>query len=321
MKAPLAAFDCLAEDVGVQSVVVPELELRDVQRKILVTDLVEVAHNAALDERPETLDCVRMNRADDMLTFGVIDGLVREPMLQSVIAVVGVSAKEADAGRDGFADEALQGRTVSAVDDTGDDVPLAPDCANDSGLERVARTASFPAFLVPMAVLVVPSDVGFVNLDDAAELLNVLNEGDADFVAHEPSGLIGTEAHITVDLERGHSLFADQHQMNYAIPVFQRLVCVLKDRAGQMREAVAFIRASVALPLPIHRRDGIDTLGTATRATGAFRPTARNEILDAIVLSPKQRVELRCGQLINGLGFPLLPAGHGSAPGLSVGSL
>ena len=99
-----------------------------------------------------------------------------------------------------------------------------------------------------MAVFIVSADESFVNLDDAAELLNVFNESDADFMAHEPSSFIGAEAHVSKDLERAHSFFADQHQVNDAIPVFQRLVRVLKDCARQMREAVAFIRACVALP-------------------------------------------------------------------------
>jgi hypothetical protein len=45
------------EDVRVLPVVVAELELGNVQRQILVTDLVETAHDAALNQRPEAFDC------------------------------------------------------------------------------------------------------------------------------------------------------------------------------------------------------------------------------------------------------------------------
>ncbi len=192
----LASLDCLAENVGVQSIVISELEFYDIERQVFVTDLVEIAHNTALDQRPEALDCVRMNRADDMLTNVVVNGLMREPILQSVIAVIGVCAKQAHAGRDGFADETFQCWAVSAIDDAGDDVAFAPDCAHDSGFERVARTASRSAFLVPMSVFVITADVGFIDFDDTAELLNVFNERNADFVAHKPRGLVGAEAHI-----------------------------------------------------------------------------------------------------------------------------
>ena len=71
----LASLDCLAENVGVQSIVISELEFYDIERQVFVTDLVEIAHNTALDQRPEALDCVRMNRADDMLTNVVVNGL------------------------------------------------------------------------------------------------------------------------------------------------------------------------------------------------------------------------------------------------------
>ena len=65
-----------------------------------------------------------------------------------------------------------------------------------------------------MPVLVVASDISFVYLDDTSKLLDVFNEGNVDLVAHEPSSLIGTEAHITVDLKGAHAFFADKHQVN-----------------------------------------------------------------------------------------------------------
>ena len=72
----LASLDCLAENIGVQSVVVPELELGDVQRQIFAADFVKAAHNAALDEGPKALNCVRMNRANGVLAFAVVNGFV-----------------------------------------------------------------------------------------------------------------------------------------------------------------------------------------------------------------------------------------------------
>src|SRR5580658_2890038 len=170
----LTSFDRFAEDVDVQTIVISELELCDVERQILVADLVEIAHDAALDERPETLNRVRMNRADDVLAFGVVNSLVREPILQSVIAGIGVSAKQADACGDGFTNEARQRRAVSLGDDAGDDVPLAPDRADDGGLAGVSAPAR-SAFLIPMPVAILASHVGFVDFDDTAKLFDVLD--------------------------------------------------------------------------------------------------------------------------------------------------
>jgi hypothetical protein len=70
---PSALADGLTKDVSVQSIVVPELEFSNVQRQIFAADLVEVAHDTALDERPEAFDCVRMNRAYNVLPLIVID--------------------------------------------------------------------------------------------------------------------------------------------------------------------------------------------------------------------------------------------------------
>jgi hypothetical protein len=61
---------------------------------------VEIAHNAALDERPKAFNRVRMNRANDTLAFAVVNSFVWETMLQSVISGKGVGAKQTDFGRD-----------------------------------------------------------------------------------------------------------------------------------------------------------------------------------------------------------------------------
>ena len=45
--------DCRPEDVRVQTVVIAELELGNIERKVLFADLVEGPDHAALDERPE----------------------------------------------------------------------------------------------------------------------------------------------------------------------------------------------------------------------------------------------------------------------------
>jgi len=67
----------LAEDVRVLSVVVAELKLRDVQRQVLGADLVEGADHAALEDRPEALDGVGVDRADDIFALAVVDDRMR----------------------------------------------------------------------------------------------------------------------------------------------------------------------------------------------------------------------------------------------------
>jgi len=72
-----AACYSLLENVGVHAIVVAELKFRDVQRHVFGAHFVERADNAALEDRPETLDCVSVDRADDVLTAFVVHGLMR----------------------------------------------------------------------------------------------------------------------------------------------------------------------------------------------------------------------------------------------------
>src|SRR5258708_39199022 len=66
-----------SENIGVLTVVVAELELGNIERKVLFADLVEATHDTTLDQRPEAFDCLGVNRADDVLAFGVVNGRVR----------------------------------------------------------------------------------------------------------------------------------------------------------------------------------------------------------------------------------------------------
>jgi hypothetical protein len=59
-------------------IVVPEFEFRNIERQILVIG----PNDAALDERPETLNRVGVDRADDMLANGVINGLMGKRCLR-----------------------------------------------------------------------------------------------------------------------------------------------------------------------------------------------------------------------------------------------
>jgi hypothetical protein len=58
-----------AEDVRIVPVVVPKFEFCDVQRQVLAADLVEAPHDAALQQRPEAIDGLRVNDAIDVLLF------------------------------------------------------------------------------------------------------------------------------------------------------------------------------------------------------------------------------------------------------------
>jgi hypothetical protein len=67
----LAFLDRRPENIRVQAVIIAELELGDIERKVLFADLVEGADPAALDQRPEALNRVRVDAADTPLPAGM----------------------------------------------------------------------------------------------------------------------------------------------------------------------------------------------------------------------------------------------------------
>jgi hypothetical protein len=268
--------------------------------QIFLADLMVSSDDTALQDRPEALNRVRVDCANDVLANGVVNGLVRETALQAATSGVSIGAKKANPVRHGFADESFKRLSICVLDNASNDITLAFDCADNCGLAGIS-SASLAAFLVPMSVLIAAADVGFVNLDNPAKLLDVLDHGSADLVAHEPCRLVRAEAHIAEDLEGAHTLLADQHKVRDSVPILQRLIRVLKDCAGQVREAIARLGgALIALPMPRVALQLGRLRRPTTRANDALWPSAHDQIRNTIILCLKHRVELRGGQLMNG---------------------
>jgi hypothetical protein len=61
-----------AEDVRVVQIVIAKFEFRNIERQIFSADMVISPDDAPLDERPESLNRVRLNGADDVLAGRVI---------------------------------------------------------------------------------------------------------------------------------------------------------------------------------------------------------------------------------------------------------
>jgi hypothetical protein len=294
-----APLDRRTEYICVIPVVISELKLSDVKMQIFLANLMISTDNPALQDRPEAFNRIGVNCANDMLTNGVINGLVREAVLQSYVAGVSIGAEKANAVRYGFSDESFKRFTVCVLNDASNDIALALDCADYGSLASITAP-SLAAFFVPMSVLVAAANVGFVNLYDSAKLLDVLDHGGSNLVAHEPSSLVRAKAHIAKDLESAHALLADQHQVGDSVPVFQRLIRVFKDCAGQVREAIAgFWGALVALPMPWVALQLGWLWRAATRADDTLRPAPNDQIRNAVVLSLKERIELWRCQLVD----------------------
>jgi hypothetical protein len=291
----LAATNCRSENIGIAPVVVPELKLRDVQRHIFGADFVEATDDPAFEDAPEAFNRVRMNRANNVLLFVVVNGLVIVAS-QTMINFAFVRGEQANSIAHHFADECLCGFASDVRENAGDHVAFAAYRTNDRSFGgRAQLTATVHA--IPMFVLVLAADKSLIDFNDAAELLDIFDKGRADFVAHQPSGFVTPEAHEAHDLQSAHALFAGEHQVSDAKPVAQGLIGVLEYRSSDMGEPVSVRGALFALPMPLARLKIVHLGVAAARAMDAIRPSAGHQIGLASIFVRECRFKLCGGHL------------------------
>lgn len=119
----LASADRRAEYVRVVPLIVSELKLGNVQRHVFSTDFVEGADYATFEDRPEALNRIGVNCADDVFATMVIDGATRI-FLQTVIAAPAICREQANFVGNDFAHEIGCGFSGNAIDNAGDNVAL-----------------------------------------------------------------------------------------------------------------------------------------------------------------------------------------------------
>src|SRR5208282_632074 len=287
-----------AEDVGIEAIVVAELKFRNVERHIFGAHFVESADHAAFEDRPEALDCLSVDCANHVLAFGMVNRRVRIFLVEFPVALPLIGAEQANLVRNGLAYEVTERISADVFDHAGDDVTLALDRTND---RRFAGTdaASPSAFAALVLVLVFrqTADEGFVNFDDTAEFRFWLNECSADFVRHVQRGFIGAETHDSLNLKARNSLFAGQHKVHDPEPLPERLVRVLEDRPGDVRETIASLRSAlVALPTPRMPLQFGGVFGTTARATDTLGPATANQIGATGFFVGKHSLELGDGK-------------------------
>lgn len=303
------------ENVRVISVIIPKLELGNIERQILFADFVEGANNAAFEDAPKALNRVRVNSTDDVFVFRVRDDLVlfAVGLVQVAIARPLVGHEKADLLRDGLLHECSQMLRADGFDHAGNNTAFAANRADNRNFAR-ADTATARAATAAVLVVGLTADKRFVNLDNAAKLFFRLNKRGTNAVRHVPSGLERAKAHVPPELTRTHTLLAGQDQMRDLEPITERLVRVLKDRARDYRKAIAVRIARLALPMEWTRLQFIDLLIATARAMDALRPAPGREIpLASIFVADRERgVELRGGHLGYGFGHsgPLSVRGY-----------
>jgi hypothetical protein len=295
MRLASTTRDRCPEHIGIIAMVMTELELREVERKVLFADVVVGANDSALEQRPEAFDRVGVDRATNILAFAVAYGLMLEPIFQEAITGVFVSGNQFNLVAHSLPDEAIQRCRVSALDYLADDVSLAANGSDDADL-----IAHFPATdmrtLLPMAVLVLAANEGFVHLDDAHQLreLRILHRG-AQAMAHIPSGRIG-RSNLSLNLLGTDALLGIKHLPEHFKPDFERILRVLKNGSDVKREAISVAAPAFsirALPLP-RQRNVVNRFGLAATRTqhSPVWPAPKEQILFASIIRRKIRHQL-----------------------------
>jgi hypothetical protein len=291
-----AACYRLIEHVGIETVVVAELKFRDVKRHIFRRHFVERPDHATLEDRPEALNRVRVNRADNVLLFVMLHGLARI-FDQPVVNLIVVSCQQANLVGNDLSHKRHGVLGVDVIENAGDHVALALDCANDRRLAGRLRAGLAVVPLVPMAILVLAADVGFVDLDNAAQLHRRINQRRADFVAHGMGRLVAAETHHALDLECAHSLLAGEHEMGDPKPVPEGLFGVLENRPAEAREPIALLCTGPALPVEGLVAGGVVQLDIpATRTGNALRPAAGDQVAKTGFVVPDWETGLELGR-------------------------
>jgi hypothetical protein len=299
-----------SENVRVLAIVISELEFCNIERYVFAADLVERADHASLEDRPKALNRVGVNRTDDIFASGVVDDGVGVVVSKVLVADPLVRAEQANLVRDGFMHKGGEGRGADVGDYTSNHVAFAANSARDGRLAR-ANAASAVTAAAIMPVLGFAADESFIDFYNASKLIELLTRERGPYpVSHVPSGFVRAETHVAINLKGAYSLLASEHQVNDAKPIAERLIRVLKDRASNVREAIAALRSAlVALPMPRVALQLRGVLSSTARAADTLGPSLTDQIGATGILIREVMLELCNAQLVNGL-----LGRHGSIP-------
>jgi hypothetical protein len=282
----LAARKKLHKHVGIPAIVVPESELREIQRKVRLADLVEGSNEATLEQAPKAFDVVRVDVPAHVLASAVLYLFVRHPDAHVVIGLIFVRRDERDFLADGSPNKPAQRLCVRIADDLADDVAFALDSANHANLAvadsfskllRAFGLALLCALFDPVAIAIFAADVGLVNFDFTHKRGPFfVTHRRAQPRAHVPGRVIvrgeGVAVDRAVNFKRAATFLRDEHQVRDLEPNQQGLLSVLKDRVANHAETM--IAARLTEPIERLGFQRIDLFLAATlRAGDAIRPT------------------------------------------------
>jgi hypothetical protein len=277
-----------AKDVRVIAVVVAELKFSKVQWQVFLANVVKRSHHSALQERPKRIDILSVNFATYVLANRVFDGVVFiAKLIQIIVALPFIGRDQIDLIADDLTDEAIECPRVGMFGHLADDIALTANRSDNRSL--ITTEPALAAFLIPVLVLVLSTEITFINFDNPHELLKIrIEHAGAQSMAHIPSRAIVATSDLALNLECAHTLFAIENLPENFKPSLKRVVGVLEDGSRDYREPIGVTLPAIligAFPFP-RLRDLVDAIRiAATRASNyAVRPaTLHQELLAGVV--------------------------------------
>jgi hypothetical protein len=293
----------IGEYIGIFAIIVAVRKLVQVERQIILADVMKAAHDAALQERPKAFDIVGVDLAAHVLALPVADYFVRHAgRFEQAIASVFVGRNEAHAIANRLSDEPIKGSGIGILDYFCDDHALACD-GSDHG-DLAGETAGAFRALVLVPVIVLAADITFVHFNLTVQRESVALHRSAPAMAYVPTGSPVCAGILAEDdapyLERAKSLLGSKHQVADLESCAQRDLSILKDSVSDDTESVAFASTAIgiaATPVERARLQCVDLLtGITARTTHAIRPAFRCNVRFASFIGRKLTVELFKGQ-------------------------
>lgn len=132
----LAFPNRLAEDIGVDAIVIAKLKFSDVQRQIFGAYFMEGADHAALEDRPEAFDRVCVDRPHNVLPRCMSNNVVRVFGIKTAIAYPLVCDQQTHLFGHRASDEGPKNVAADGFDDPSHNFTLALEGSHNWGLAR-----------------------------------------------------------------------------------------------------------------------------------------------------------------------------------------
>lgn len=232
----------IPEKERILAVIEPKRELVKVGGKVLDAQMVICTNHAAVEQRPNALDGVRVNVAANPFVREVANRFVPRVLVPaSLVRPMLVGIDRFRVVSDYITEKAMDRLSVGSLCYAEPDFATALDRAENHRLSTAP--ASIPARLAVLRVPRLATDVRLVSFHDSRKLRSVavVHRG-SNAVAEIPSCLVAHGEH-PLELVGADPLLGLHHQVDGQEPLPKRQVRILKDCSRANRELVATVRA------------------------------------------------------------------------------